>query len=452
MPWTDKGYNPPPSGDGNRKGSKMINGKKIVGLAASVAMIAGAAACGGSSNNASSSAAGSSSAESAEICTEGQEVNLTVWGPSEDQTDSSSWLPTEEAAFEKANPNCKITWSNSVVSEGDAGTTVKQDPEAAADVYLFSNDQLGTLVEANAIGAYQGDYLQQIKDHADDTMIQAVTNNGSVYGVPFTANTWFMYYNSSVFSADDVKSLDTMLEKGKVSFPLENSWYLWAFYAGAGATLFGDDGTNADAGISLGDNAVAVTKYLVNLKNNPNFVLDNDGSGLAGLADGSVNAMFSGTWDASDVKSALGDSNYAAAQPPTFTVDGTDYQMKAFAGAKAVGYNPGSKNVAVAMAFAVFLGSTDAQKAHYEIRQGGVIPSDTSLATDSTITSDPAAVAQMNTVANASIVQPTIAAMNDANFWTPVQNFGTAIYNGDVTVDNAESQTNAFAGQLPAAK
>ena len=52
--------------------------------------------------------------------------------------------------------------------------------------------------------------------------------DGGIYGVPFTTNTWFMYYNKKTFTEDDVKSLDTMLEKGKVSFPLSNSWYIAA--------------------------------------------------------------------------------------------------------------------------------------------------------------------------------------------------------------------------------
>ena len=49
-----------------------------------------------------------------------------------------------------------------------------------------------------------------------------------------------MYYDKSVFSEEDVKNLDTMLEKGVVSFPFTNSWYLPAFYVGNGCTLFGD--------------------------------------------------------------------------------------------------------------------------------------------------------------------------------------------------------------------
>ena len=65
--------------------------------------------------------------------------------------------------------------------------------------------------------------------------------------VPFTTNTWYMFYDKSVFSEEDVKNLDTMLEKGTVSFPLINSWYLPAFYLGNGCTLFGD-GTDESKG------------------------------------------------------------------------------------------------------------------------------------------------------------------------------------------------------------
>ena len=55
-----------------------------------------------------------------------------------------------------------------------------------------------------------------------------------LYGVPFTTNTWYMYYDKRVFTDEDVKSLEAMLDKGTVSFPFLNSWYLPAFYFGNG--------------------------------------------------------------------------------------------------------------------------------------------------------------------------------------------------------------------------
>lgn len=402
--------------------------KKILGAGAAAAVLFGMAACGSSNSSSSSS--------------EGGDVTLTVWGPSEDQASSDSWLPKMEAAFEKEHPEYKITWKNSVVAEGDASKTVKQDPSAAADVYMFANDQLGTLIDAQAIGELSDDAAKQVKEQNDDSIVTSVTGtDGKLYGVPYTGNTWFMYYNKSKFTSDDIKSLDTMLTKGKVSFNLSNSWYMPAFYIGAGATIFGADGTDASAGIKLGDNAEAVTKYLVNLVNNANFVVDNDeGAGLAALQNGTADVLFSGTWQANDVKEALGD-NYAAAQLPEFTTEAGTFQMKSFSGSKAVGYNPNSKSPKLAAQFAAYLGSTEAQKQHFEMRS--IVPTDKSLA--STVSSDPAAVAQMDTIANTSTLQSTLAAMSD--FWDPAKTFGTALVNKEITLDNAAQKTQDWADQ-----
>jgi arabinogalactan oligomer/maltooligosaccharide transport system substrate-binding protein len=368
-------------------------------------------------------------------------VTLTVWGPQEDQSDAKSWLPVEEAAFAKAHPEYTLTWKNSVVAEGDAATTVKQDPSSAADVYMFANDQLGTLVESNAIGVLPPDAVAQVKKQNSDVMVTSVTGTDKkLYGVPYTANTWFMYYNTAKFTADDAKNLDAMLAKGKVAFPLDNSWYLPAFYTGNGGTLFGAKGTDELAGFGFtGQSAADVTTYLTNLVKNKNFVDDANGAGLAGLQNGSIDAYFSGSWDAAAVKTALG-SNYGAAQPAGYTLDGKQVQLKAFAGSKAVAFNPNASNPKVAAQFAAFLGSTDAQKAHYELR--GIIPSDKSLANESAVAADPVAVAQMNTTKNASVLQPTVPKM--ANFWDPTAAFGKAILSGDVNASNAAAKTEAW--------
>ena len=368
-------------------------------------------------------------------------VTLTVWGPQEDQVDSTSWLPKQEAAFEAAHPEYKITWKNSVVSEGDAGKTVQQDPSAAADVYMFANDQLGTLVQAHAIGQLPPDAVAQVKQQNSDVMVTSVTgSDGNIYGVPYTANTWFLYYNASKFTADDVKNLDTMLGKGKVAFPVDNSWYLASFYVGNGGTLFGPKGTDETAGIAFtGTQASDVTKYLTGMVKNKNFVDDANGAGLAGLQNGTIDAYFSGSWDAANVKKALG-ANEGAAQPPSYTLNGSPVQLKAFAGSKAVAFNPNAKNPQAAAKFAAFLGSTAAQQAHYDMR--GIIPSDKSLASSASITADPVAVAQMNTVANASTLQPTVPKMG--NFWDPTASFGKALLSGDVTAANAADKTAAW--------
>ena len=251
---------------------------------------------------------------------DGGKETITVMGPSEDLDDAKgAWLKTECEAFAKANPDFNIEFKYVTSSESDAKDVVTKDPKAAADVYMFANDQLEPLIKANAIAKLGGEAADYVKTSNSEAMAATVTYDGDIYAVPYTSNTWFMYYDKRVFSEDDVKSLDTMLTKGKVSFPFDNGWYLNAFYAANGCTIFGD-GTDKAAGYDFsGDKAVAVTNYIVDLFANPNFVMDNnEGSlGLAGLKDGSVNAYFNGNWNYDAVKEALGEENVGVAALPT---------------------------------------------------------------------------------------------------------------------------------------
>ena len=119
-----------------------------------------------------------------------------------------------------------------------------------------------------------GKYRDQVLADCSEAIANSVTMDGHLYGVPYTTNTWFMYYDKRVFFEEDVQSLEAMLEKGVVSFPFTNSWYLPAFYFGNGCTLFGD-GTQEELGADFGgENAAAVTDYLVDLIANPHFVVD----------------------------------------------------------------------------------------------------------------------------------------------------------------------------------
>lgn len=369
-----------------------------------------------------------------------ESVRLMVWSPSEDQSKSSGeWLQTTCEAFAAEHPEWDITFVYGVADEASAASQVAQDPEASADVFMFANDTLTTMTDANALAKFGGKYEEQIRSTNTEEVLNSLTKDGYLYGVPFTTNTWFMYYDKSVFSEEDVKNLDTMLEKGVVSFPMTNSWYLPAFYVGNGCTLFGD-GTDESKGVDFGgEKAAQVTEYLIDLAANPNFKIDADGSGIAGLRDGSINAMFSGSWDANSVKEALGD-NMGVAALPTFTLNGEQVQMKAYAGSKAVGVNPNAKNMVAAVELAVYLASAEAQESHYTLRN--VIPCNTELLEKEELAQDPLVSAQNRTFNETSILQPFVAAMN--NCWTPVENMGKSIRNGTVTHDNAAEQTEAM--------
>lgn len=364
-------------------------------------------------------------------------VRLMVWSSSEDQSrDSGEWLQTCCQNFAALHPEWDITFVYGIADEATAADSISQDPEASADVFFYANDNITKLTDAQAIARFGGKYEQAITDDASEAIINSVTLDGNLYGVPFTTNTWFMYYDKRVFSQEDVTSLDAMLEKGVVSFPLTNSWYLPAFYFGNGCTLFGD-GTQEELGTDFGgENAVEVTNYLVDLVKNPRFVVDADGSGMAGLRDGSINALFSGSWDYNSVREILGE-NLGAAALPCYYMDGEPHQMYAYSGSKAVGVNAYSEYMVPAVELAIYLGSAEAQKLHYTLRS--VIPCAVSLQEDPTISADPVFIAQNETFDRTSILQPFVSAMG--NVWGPVENMGKLIRDGTVTHENAQAQT-----------
>ena len=369
-----------------------------------------------------------------------EKVRLMVWSPSEDQSkDSGEWLQTMCKNFANEHPEWDITFVYGVADEATAADQVSQDPEASADVFMYANDRINNLIDAKAIARFGGKYKEAIESTNSNEVLNSVTVNNELYGVPFTTNTWYMFYDKSVFSDDDVKNLDTMLKKGTVSFPLVNSWYLPSFYLGNGCTLFGNENDESKGVDFGGDKAVDVTNYVIDLAANPNFKIDADGSALAGLRNGSVSAMFTGSWEANPIKKALGD-NMGVVSLPTYTINGEQKQMLAYAGSKAIGVNSHSEHMEQAVALAVYLGGLDAQKAHYEMRN--VIPCNTELLKDPKISSDALVLAQNNTFNSTSILQPFVPAMS--NCWSPVENMGKGIRNKSVTHDNAKDQTEAM--------
>ena len=149
--------------------------------------------------------------------------------------------------------------------------------------------------------------------------------------------------------------------------------------------------------------------------------------------------MFTGSWDANAIKEALGDK-MGVTSLPTFNINGEQKQMLAYAGSKAIGVNAHSEHMEQAVALAVYLGSEEAQKSHYELRN--VIPCNTELLKEPEIMADALVEAQNDTFNNTSVLQPFVAAMS--NCWTPVENMGKGIRNKSVTHDNAKEQTEAM--------
>lgn len=408
--------------------------KRLSALLLTAAMVTtGVTGCGSSDGSKSSS-------DSSET----KDVTLTVWGPQEDQAKLKGYdegiLKAMCENFNEAHPEWNITFKYGVCSEEDAKDEVTKDLSAAADVYMFANDQIPTLVEAGALSKLGGSTVETIKNDNEEKMVESVTYDGAMYGVPFTSNSWFMYYDTSKFTEDEVKSLDTMMEKDlgsdttNFAFPLDNSWYIASFYYAAGCTLFGD-GTDPDAGCDFdNESGVATTKYLVNLAKNKKFSCEKDGSSIAKFKEGKLGAYCTGSWDAAAIKEALGE-NFGVTTAPMVTINGTEGQIKSYAGSKAIGVNPTCEDQEVAVALALYLGGKECQQIRFDAR--GIAPTNKEVAASDAVTT-----ALNEEIVNASILQPVISEMNA--YWTPAETMGKEIVQGNVTEKNAEEKTKAM--------
>ena len=352
--------------------------KKVVSVLLSAAMVtAMLAGCGGGSDEVQQGDAAASG--------EKQTVALRMWGAEEDQDFLKGMAESFAVNYADA---ADITVEVGVESESTAKDTVLTDVEAAADVYSFASDQLPDLVNAGALQsidemdealqAYAGKSVADIEAANTADSVEACTYNDTLYAFPRTAdNGYFLFYDSSLLSEEDVASWDALLAKAdeagkKVGMTLSSGWYNASFFYSAGfTTALNDDGsTSIDWNGEADYSGVEVTQAMLNITGNPAFMAVADGDVSNQLASGQLCAAVSGTWDASVAQEVYGDG-YAATKLPTFTIAGDQVQQASVSGYKMVGVNAHSENAGWAALLADWITSEDAQRAQFEERQIG---------------------------------------------------------------------------------
>ena len=414
--------------------------KKLISTLTTLALTGTLMAGCGASDSTSGSA--DSTGNAAASSGSGDTVTLTVWGSQEGQ----DYLKRMCESFAAANPDKKYIFNYGVVSEADAKKEMLKDVSAGADVFGFASDQTGELVSAGALYRVTKNKDEIIANNTAPS-IQAATVDGELYGYPYVSDTYFMYYDKSKFTEDEVLSLDTMLAKDipgtsiNFAFDVDNGWYQSAFFFGAGCKLFGDDGTDPTQCDFNNDRGFLVGEYLIDLVKNPKFGSNfDDGLVKAGFADGSIAAAVTGTWNATDIQASLGD-NYAATKLPSFKLsNGEDVQMGGMANFKIIGVNSETKNPLDAMALAEWLTNYDNQVINFEERS--LAPTNTKLANDTEKLYSNAAVAALAQQAQYATVQTSIPQCG--NYWTPAEAFGQDLIAGNITTDNLQEKLDQY--------
>ena len=327
--------------------------------------------------------AGGDEEKSSAPAASGERITLTVWASQEDQ----AMIKEMCNAFAAANPDKNYKFLYGVQSESDAADKVLNDPESGPDVFAFASDQINKLIQAGALARVGGSILEDIKKSNSAESIDAATvtigGEERTYAFPMTGdNTYFVYYDSSRLSAEDVKSLDKMLEvaaaSGKqIAFKLyDDGWYLSSFFF-ANPDLFykvtySDDLTESEVSINYDSaDGLAVMKALRGYFANPALSANVDDSKIiAGIQSGTIIAAVSGTWNKTAIQNEWG-SNMAVAVMPTATIGGRQIQLNGFFGYKLIGVNGYSQNKAEALKLAQWLTNEQNQLIRFQVRGFG---------------------------------------------------------------------------------
>ena len=365
-----------------------------------------------------------------------------MWGAEEDQAMLQGMIDSFVANYADV---ANITVELGVESESTAKDVVLTDIEAAADVFAFASDQLPDLVKAGAlqnideldaaIQNFAGYGVADIKAANAPGSVDAATSNGSLYAFPMsTDNGYFLYYDSSVVSAEDAASWDTLLAAAeaagkKVGMTFASGWYNASFFYGAGfTTALNEDGTTAlDFNGTADYTGVQVVQSMLGIASHPAFMAIADGDISNQIAGGSLAAVVSGTWDATAAQTAFGDG-YAATKLPTYTIGDAQVQQGSVAGFKLVGVNAFSANAGWAALLADWITNEENQKIRFAEREIG--PSNINAAASEEVAANIAisALAEQSAYGVVQVV--------GGNYWDPTATFGEMIAKGELSADD----------------
>lgn len=382
----------------------------------------------------------------AEEVEEKDQVDLTVWASELDQELMQDMI---DAFIVEYEDEADFTITLGAVSESNAKDEVLNDVEAAADVFVFADDQLNELITAGALQEVLENTNAVIAANGGETAgsVQAAMRNGKLYAYPMTAdNGYFLFYDKSVYTETDVETLDGILaaaqaDGSQFTMQINNGWYLYSFFAGAGLSLEYDGSVNTVDW----DNAtgVKVAQAIIAMANHPGYVNLTDAEFSTGVTDGSITAGVNGIWNATVAEDAWG-TNYAATKLPTYTLDGVQTQMSSFAGYKLVGVNATTQQPYWSMMLSEWFTNEDNQIERFNVR--GLGPSNTNAAASDDVQSNPAVAALAQQSAYATVQNV------GGNYWAPTETFGQLIVDGLLETNGIQAALDTMVAGIEASQ
>ena len=278
--------------------------------------------------------------------TTGKTIELTYSGTASDKEFNQGLFEAFKADRKaQGDPNTYIINYFECGPDAIDSTVLDWAAPNAPDVYESASDKINILYGKGALAKVTGIYKSFIETEMTEFATELVKLNGDIYAYPYTGdNTYYLQYDKSVFTAEEVASMETLLAAAaaknyKVGYNLET-----AYWGGAAMFTFGadyemsydEDGNLIDIVCDFdGAKGLKAAKAIYSIMHHEAWVNE---SGVP--AEGSATkAVIGGTWDIHGFKGVWGE-NYACATMPTVTVDGETATLGCFLGGKFFGVNP----------------------------------------------------------------------------------------------------------------
>lgn len=360
---------------------------------------------------------------------EKKDVTLVMWGAQDDQDFLKSVTDKFCKEYDKAN----VTVELKVMGEDVAKDEALKDVDSAGDVFGVALDQIGALADARAIYEIPDAATSQF----ENIDMSLGKYNGKYYGIPYIAEcSSVLFYNKSLLSEEDVVSVEKILEKDCGSVKnfaprFGSSWEDITWLATTGAKAF----TDGDRTICDWNNAdcVEIFKYIGTLKGTGK-VANIDSKEVSTLVnafkDKQIASSFIGTYAASDIKEALGD-DYGVAKMPTLK----DKQMVTFASGKVYVINAKCEDPDTALALIQYVSNEENQLKRFEERKA--LPTNSNLATNETILSDPTAAAELAQFAH---TVPNGPIYGTVDYWNTINALVESAFNGEIPEDQVQTK------------
>ncbi len=362
--------------------------KKALVLALTLSMMLGLTACGGQNQGDQQvSADGNQQVEN----TDNGPVDLVVWGAAEDK----ALIEKQIANFEKAyEGQAQFQITVEAVEEEEAPAKVLENMDEAADVFIFRDPKLSTLVAAGALSAVQ--VPDTVEREATAYAFEAASFEKTLYAYPMaTTGGYLTYFNKAEMTSAEASTIDSIIYKAEVlEKKFATDWTsaedIYLFWGSAELYIRATEdgrGNETNVAATTGKHkGRQVSQGFADMIYEPAFASMTAEESMEGIKNGTVVAFIGRTELEDQVRAILGE-NFGVAKIPQLSLASGNFEVGCDLDYRMVGVNAYTEHTDWAHKLAAYLTNEESQT--LRLKEKGDRPCNAAVATSTAAVSDP---------------------------------------------------------------